>query len=82
MKAWEFLRHLDRNKLVWPKLCLPQLYLLKDGYKQFYEKYSQLCTPRGYTPMLDKRFEEECRAAQRHRRVDWDSRRRGSRAQF
>jgi len=49
-----FLRELDRaaNTHRYPKLHYPELYVLHNGYKAFYEEYSDLCQPSAYVPML------------------------------
>ncbi|KAK3096286.1 hypothetical protein FSP39_025342 [Pinctada imbricata] len=49
-------RQKDRslNKDNYPHLNFPELYLLHDGYKAFYETYPELCEPRDYKPMLHK----------------------------
>ena len=53
-KMSRFLRKLDResNKDCYPSLYYPELYLLEDGYKAFYEQYPELCDPHSYTPMI------------------------------
>ncbi|XP_063435425.1 M-phase inducer phosphatase-like [Mytilus trossulus] len=50
------LRQKDRetNADNYPHLFYPEIYLLQDGYKSFYQTYPELCTPEGYLPMLDK----------------------------
>ncbi|XP_078268843.1 cell division cycle 25 homolog d [Rhinoraja longicauda] len=57
------LRRLDRNINVYPRLCFPELYLLKDGYKHFFQQFETLCEPRGYVQMYHKDHREELRAA-------------------
>lgn len=51
---YRFLRSQDRalNQHIYPKLNFPEVYLLHDGYKAFYETHEQLCAPVGYTHML------------------------------
>lgn len=53
-----FLRNHDRlrNSSKYPALHYPEIYLLHGGYKEFYEKYSELCEPVAYRPMLDPSF--------------------------
>jgi len=59
----QHLRSRDRqlNLDSYPALYYPQLYVLKGGFKEFYEKYPELCEPSGYVPMLDPRYKEELR---------------------
>lgn len=62
-----FLRNSDRvrNTNVYPSLDYPEIYLLHNGYKDFFEHYSELCDPVAYRPMLEPAFSEEyrqCRA--------------------
>ncbi|XP_032889998.1 uncharacterized protein LOC116981237 isoform X2 [Amblyraja radiata] len=59
------LRRLDRNINVYPRLCFPELYLLKDGYKHFFQQFEILCEPRGYVQMHHKDHREELRAVRR-----------------
>lgn len=53
-KMSRFLRNKDRdaNKECYPSLHYPEIYLLHDGYKVFYEQHKELCTPEEYLPML------------------------------
>jgi hypothetical protein len=49
----------------YPTLSYPELYILDGGYKAFFEKYSRLCTPRCYLPMLHRDYQQmarRCRA--------------------
>lgn len=54
------LRSKDRMKNTYPSLDFPEIYVLEGGYKNFFEKYSQFCTPVNYVQMHDKRFKKEC----------------------
>ncbi|XP_051883638.1 cell division cycle 25 homolog d [Pristis pectinata] len=60
-KVCRSLRRLDRNVNVYPRLCFPELYILKDGYKHFFQQFETLCEPRGYIRMLHKDYREELR---------------------
>ena len=53
-KCAKFLRNLDRqlNADKYPFLNFPEIYIMKGGYKDFYDQYSQICMPRCYIPML------------------------------
>uniref|UniRef100_A0A0P4WIA6 M-phase inducer phosphatase n=1 Tax=Scylla olivacea TaxID=85551 RepID=A0A0P4WIA6_SCYOL len=62
-KTQRLLREIDRtaNKEHYPALHFPEMYLLEGGYKAFYEKYSDLCTPSDYIRMLDPNHSEDLR---------------------
>lgn len=45
----------EQNMKEHPKLKFPNLFLLKDGYKQFYIDHPELCI-NGYVPMRDKKY--------------------------
>lgn len=62
-KTQRLLREMDRtaNKEHYPALHFPEMYLLEGGYKSFYEKYPELCTPREYVRMLDPNHAEDLR---------------------
>merc|ERR1711892_120525 len=64
-----FLRKNDRAKNVYPNLDFPELYLLKDGYKNFFS-LQQAATTGSYLPMLDvnhtgdlRHFRKKCKTA-------------------
>ena len=58
-----FLRNHDReiNAENYPALCYPELYILKGGYKEFYESYKTCCTPMNYVAMLSKDHKDDLR---------------------
>lgn len=60
-KAQRLLREMDRttNKEHYPALHFPEMYLLEGGYKAFYERYPELCTPNDYVRMLDAKHTED-----------------------
>ena len=60
-KRARFLRSQDRqlNAESYPSLCFPEIYIMDGGYKAFYEQHSELCTPEGYTPMLQAEHRED-----------------------
>lgn len=60
-KMSRFLRNYDRNANQYPELIYPEVYLLHNGYKEFYESYSELCDPIAYRPMLDPSFNDDLR---------------------
>ncbi|XP_064601324.1 M-phase inducer phosphatase 1-like [Liolophura sinensis] len=62
-KMSRFLRSQDRqmNKDRYPQLCYPEIYLLHGGYKNFFEKEKELCTPQTYLPMHHEDFKKDMR---------------------
>lgn len=59
-KAQRLLREKDRTASInYPALHFPELYLLEGGYRVFYQQYPDLCTPEGYTMMLDSKFSDD-----------------------
>uniref|UniRef100_A0A6B2L1Z2 protein-tyrosine-phosphatase n=1 Tax=Arcella intermedia TaxID=1963864 RepID=A0A6B2L1Z2_9EUKA len=60
---FETLRKLDRiaNMENYPKLFYPDVYLIQGGYSAFFRKYPDLCEPRDYVEMHDRRFIEDCK---------------------
>ncbi|XP_046805135.1 M-phase inducer phosphatase isoform X1 [Lucilia cuprina] len=62
-KLSRFLRNLDRerNTNVYPALDYPEIYLLHNGYKEFFETHVEHCTPHSYRPMLEPSYNEEYR---------------------
>ncbi|XP_064601035.1 M-phase inducer phosphatase 1-B-like [Liolophura sinensis] len=62
-----FLRSQNRqmNKDRYPQLCYPEIYLLHGGYKNFFEKEKELCTPQNYLPMHHEDFREHMRTFRR-----------------
>ena len=53
-KLMREIRERDRmiNKLNYPCLNYPEMYLLEGGYKSFFESFDDLCVPKSYLPML------------------------------
>ncbi|XP_030079056.1 cdc25-like protein phosphatase twine [Drosophila hydei] len=62
-KLLRYLRSNDRNEHThnYPSLDYPELYLLHNGYKEFYASYTDLCEPCNYVPMLAPAHNEEYR---------------------
>lgn len=58
------LRKLDRSKNPYPKLNFPELYLLKNGYKEFFEQFPSE-TSGQYVQMLDTDYVQELRKFRR-----------------
>lgn len=60
-KMSRFLRNFDRNANEYPNLQFPEIYLLHNGYKEFFEQHPKLCDPDSYLPMLDPKHGEDLR---------------------
>ncbi|EDV90758.1 M-phase inducer phosphatase [Drosophila grimshawi] len=62
-KMSRFLRNLDRerNTTAYPSLHYPEIYLLHNGYKEFYETHLEHCQPEAYRPMLEPAYNEAYR---------------------
>ncbi|XP_037945808.1 M-phase inducer phosphatase isoform X2 [Teleopsis dalmanni] len=62
-KLSRFLRNHDRtrNTNSYPMLDYPEIYLLHNGYKEFYETHAELCDPSSYRPMLEPAYSEAYR---------------------
>lgn len=56
-----FVRERDRSMNEYPILHYPELYILKDGYKDFFHHFKSECVPQSYRPMLDESFKEDLR---------------------
>ncbi|XP_034015326.1 M-phase inducer phosphatase 2 isoform X2 [Thalassophryne amazonica] len=56
-----FVRERDRAINDYPRLCYPELYILKGGYKEFFPHYQSHCEPPSYRPMNHKDFKEDLR---------------------
>lgn len=58
-----FLRNNDRlrNESSYPALHYPEIYLLHNGYKEFYETYPEFCDPINYRQMSDPKYSEAYR---------------------
>ncbi|XP_075698469.1 M-phase inducer phosphatase 3-like isoform X2 [Rhinoderma darwinii] len=61
-------RNLDREANLYPHLYYPELYLLKGGYKEFYEKCRSLCEPQSYVKMVQKDFQDQLRKYQKKKK--------------
>lgn len=55
------IRELDRKHNEYPKLCLPETYVMKGGYKAFWEEFPDLCNPKAYVSQWAKGFERQCK---------------------
>lgn len=56
-----FVRKRDRALNEYPKLHYPELYVLKDGYKDFFPRHKLLCEPQSYRPMHHEDFKDDLR---------------------
>uniref|UniRef100_A0A8C5PP59 M-phase inducer phosphatase n=1 Tax=Leptobrachium leishanense TaxID=445787 RepID=A0A8C5PP59_9ANUR len=53
-----FVRKQDRNGNEYPKLHYPELYILKGGYKDFFQDHQTHCEPQDYRPMHHEDYKE------------------------
>ncbi|XP_060068550.1 M-phase inducer phosphatase-like [Ylistrum balloti] len=62
-KMSRFLRSQDRemNTCRYPFLNFPEVYLLHDGYKSFYQSHKEFCQPMSYKPMLHENHADDLR---------------------
>uniref|UniRef100_K1RBD4 M-phase inducer phosphatase n=1 Tax=Magallana gigas TaxID=29159 RepID=K1RBD4_MAGGI len=51
----------DLNKDSYPFLNFPEIYVMHNGFKDFYQTHQNLCEPMGYTPMLHKDHSDDLR---------------------
>ena len=74
-KRAKFLRKLDRqlNADKYPFLNFPEIYIMKGGYKEFYDRYSQICVPRCYIPMLHEDHRDDLKKF-RSKSKSWSAR--------
>ncbi|XP_028293659.1 M-phase inducer phosphatase 2 [Gouania willdenowi] len=56
-----FVRERDRSMNEYPQLFYPELYILKGGYKEFYQHFKLQCEPQSYRPMHHEDFKEDLR---------------------
>ena len=78
-----YLRSKDReaNKECYPSLFYPEVYLLDNGYKAFYESELQNCEPQTYKPMLHKDHGDDLKHF-RTKSKSWAGEERGGRPNF
>jgi len=59
----QFFRKADRekNRFFYPRLHYPEVYVLKGGYKEFYNNYKEFCSPQKYVEMADAKYIEQCK---------------------
>lgn len=59
------LRNQDRNANMerYPDLYYPEIYILKGGYRNFYQEFKDYCDPQSYVEMNDDCYKEELRKA-------------------
>ncbi|KAM3912614.1 uncharacterized protein RB166_018095 [Leptodactylus fuscus] len=67
-KLCRILRNLDRKENLYPLLYYPELYLLKGGYKEFYENFKHLCEPQGYVKMVHEDFRDQLKQYQKKKK--------------
>jgi len=82
-RACRYIRRKDRDLngvSGFPNLYYPSLYLMKDGYKEFFAKFPRLCEPQAHVTMNGKEHIKECRRWVKETRKRWQKlRRRGRR---
>ena len=56
----DLLRELDRkaNQERYPHLTYPELYLMENGYCEFFKQFPTFCSPQCYVRMDDERFKD------------------------
>ncbi len=54
------MRELDRtaNQDAYPHLFYPELYLMENGYCEFFRQFPELCDPQDYIRMDDEQFRD------------------------
>eukprot|EP00943_MAST-04B_sp_MAST-4B-sp1_P009705 g9705.t1 len=72
-KMMKEVRNLDRklHENSYPQLYYPQLYLIKGGYKEFYNNFIEKCEPRAYVEMLHGDFKDVCKSTASLVRKSW-----------
>lgn len=55
------LRNMDRMRNPYPHLSVPEIYVMEGGYKKFYRKYPEMCSPQGYVAMNDRTHRSLCK---------------------
>ncbi|OAF65965.1 Cell division cycle-related protein 25.3, partial [Intoshia linei] len=60
-KTYRFMREIDRiiNGDCYPKLYFPELYIVRGGYKAFFNQYKNFCEPQNYTAMVDPLYQQK-----------------------
>ncbi|CAL4171945.1 unnamed protein product [Meganyctiphanes norvegica] len=59
-KSQRLMREKDRTASTnYPALHFPEMYLLEGGYKVFYQQFPEMCTPQGYTMMVDPKHAQD-----------------------
>ncbi|CAM6069785.1 unnamed protein product [Sphagnum tenellum] len=75
-KLFKHMRNLDRlaHMETYPELAFPNMFLLKGGYKAFFELYSELCVPQEYVKMSDPKFVDHLRVSSSSLKRSWNQR--------
>ncbi len=60
-KRMRFLRNCDRNFNAehYPRLTFPEMYVMAGGYRDFFARHVELCTPPSYVPMLHEEHKKD-----------------------
>lgn len=57
--GYKIISSMDRSFFKYPCYKYKNLFLIKGGYRKFYERHSDLCTPCGYVKMNDEKYAGE-----------------------
>jgi len=68
-RLMKLLREKDRQINRYPELLHPELYLLDGGYKDFYQRFKEYCTPQAYKPMKARNHREELKNYRKRRKM-------------
>ncbi|XP_028843688.1 M-phase inducer phosphatase 1-B-like [Denticeps clupeoides] len=75
-RTCRLLRSVDRSRNEYPYLNYPELYILKGGYRDFYQSYREHCEPQSYCPMHHQDHREELLRCRMRSRATAEDRRR------
>lgn len=68
-RLMKLLREKDRQINQYPELTHPELYLLAGGYKEFFHRFKEYCTPQSYKPMKARNHREELKNYRKRRKM-------------
>ncbi|KAM6985010.1 M-phase inducer phosphatase 3-like, partial [Aplochiton taeniatus] len=75
-RTCRLLRSEDRSVNEYPALHYPELYILKGGYRDFFQAHPEYCEPQSYCPMHHEDHREELLRCRTHSRTSAEERRR------
>eukprot|EP00474_Spongospora_subterranea_P011196 CRZ11654.1 hypothetical protein [Spongospora subterranea] len=73
-KTFRAFRSLDRAANTYPTLSFPQMYIMKGGYRQFFNQYQSSCKPQSYVTMADPTLSKQWRKEVKECRKSWTKR--------